>query len=133
MADDASVSGITTKPSPGSVAETVSRFRELLESKGIKVFAVIDQREEARRVGLELRDTVLVVFGDPRAGTPVMVAAPLAAVDLPLKVLCWDDEGRTKVSYESPTSLARRYRLPPDLAANLAGIDVLTDALAASG
>ena len=133
MVDHASATDITTKMSRGSVAETVSRFHELLTDKGIRIFAVIDPREEARNVGLELRDTVLVIFGDPRAGTPVMVASPMAAVDLPLKVLCWDDEGQTKVSYESPASLARRYQLAPDLAAKLAGIDALTDALVASG
>jgi uncharacterized protein (DUF302 family) len=130
--DDESESGITTKLSARSVAETVARFRELLAGKGIRIFAVIDQREAARDAGLELRDTVLVIFGDPRAGTPVMVAEPMSAVDLPLKVLCWDDEGQTKVSYQSPASLAQRYGLAADLAAKLAGIDVLTDALVAS-
>lgn len=133
MADEALPAGITTKPSRGSVAETVERFRSLLASKGIRIFAVIDQREEAREAGLELRDTVLVLFGDPRAGTPVMEASPLTAIDLPLKVLCWDDRGQTKVSYESPASLARRHRLTPDLTARLAGIDALTDALVSEG
>jgi uncharacterized protein (DUF302 family) len=97
----------------------------------MKVFAVIDQREQARDAGLALRDTTLVIFGDPAAGTPVMDAAPLAALDLPLKVLIWDDSGETKVSYVSPSALADRYRLGADLAARLAGIDPLTDALVA--
>ncbi len=133
MSDEPGAVDVTTKLSDLSVPATVDRFRGLLDSKGIRIFAVIDQREEARKVGLELRDTVLVIFGDPKSGTPVMVASPMTAVDLPLKVLCWDDDGQTKVSYESPASLARRHSLTPDLSANLAGIDVLTDALVASG
>jgi uncharacterized protein (DUF302 family) len=133
MSDGPGAVGVITKLSNASVAATVDRFRGLLDSKGIRIFAVIDQREEARKVGLELRDTVLVIFGDPKSGTPVMVASPMTAVDLPLKVLCWDDDGQTKISYESPASLARRHSLTPDLAANLAGIDVLTDALVGSG
>src|SRR6516225_7643589 len=82
---------ITTKVSPSSVSETVARLTGILGSKGLKVFAVIDQSAEASQVGLKLRDTTLVLFGNPAAGTPVMVAAPLAALDLPLKVLIWDD------------------------------------------
>jgi uncharacterized protein (DUF302 family) len=125
------VEGLVTKPSPRSVADTVARFTHLLASKGVKVFAVIDQAVEARAVGLELRETVLVVFGSPEAGTPVMVASPLAAVDLPLKVLVWADEDGTKVSYVAPAWLAARHQLSEELAHNLAGIDPLTDALVA--
>jgi uncharacterized protein (DUF302 family) len=132
MSDDGDAIDVTTKASPGSVAATVERFRGLLQAKGIRIFAVIDQRDEASKAGLELRDTVLVIFGDPKAGTPVMVASPMTALDLPLKVLCWDDDGETKVSYESPASFSRRHHLSPDLAAKLAGIDALTDALVAS-
>ena len=98
----------------------------------MKVFVVIDQSAEARQVGLNLRDTVMVVFGNPRAGTPVMDAAPLAALDLPLKVLLWDDAGQTKVSYVAPSVIAARYALSPDLRQNLAGIDALTDLLVRS-
>jgi uncharacterized protein (DUF302 family) len=122
---------IITKDSARSVGDTVSRFLELAASKRIKVFAVIDQSEEARQVGLELRDTRLVIFGSPVAGTPVMIASPLAAVDLPLKVVVWADGEQTKVSYTSPEALAARHHLGPELAANLAGIHALTDALAA--
>ena len=82
---------MTTKESPWSVEETVSRLQGVLESKGIKLFAVIDHSGEAEAVGLELRNTKLVIFGNPLAGTPVMAAAPLAALDLPLKVLVWAD------------------------------------------
>ncbi len=95
----------------------------------MKTFAVIDQRAEAEHAGLDLRQTVLVIFGNPKAGTPVMAAAPLSALDLPLKVLIWDHNGQTKVTYTSTAELARRYELPADLAANLAAVDALTTAL----
>jgi uncharacterized protein (DUF302 family) len=122
---------IVTKLSPRTVTDTVARLTELVAAKGLKLFAVIDQRAEASAVGLELRETVLVLFGSPAAGTPVMAAAPLAALDLPLKVLIWDDEGRTTVTYTAPDALALRYGLTPELAARLAGIGPLTDALIA--
>lgn len=122
-------SEIITKLSPRSVADTVTRLTELLNAKGVTLFAVVDQREEARRVGLELRETVLVMFGDPTAGTPVMAASPLAAVDLPLKVAVWADAGQTKVSYTAPSALAARHHLDAGLAGRLAGIDMITDAL----
>jgi uncharacterized protein (DUF302 family) len=123
--------GIVTKVSPRSVADTVARLHDLLAAKGMTVFAVIDQAAEAGRVGLQLRDTVLVVFGSPESGTPVMAASPLVAVDLPLKVLVWDNDGETDVSYTAPATLASRYHLDPELAARLGGIDPLTDALCA--
>jgi uncharacterized protein (DUF302 family) len=123
--------GIVTKLSPLSSTETVARLTGILTAKGVRLFAVIDQRAEAQQVGLDLRDTTLVIFGSPVAGTPVMAAAPLAALDLPLKVLIWADDGQTKVSYYAPATLAARYRLSDDLAGNLAAIDVLTDALVA--
>ncbi|HTZ64498.1 MAG TPA: DUF302 domain-containing protein [Solirubrobacteraceae bacterium] len=123
------VAGLITKASPRSVTETVSRFVEMVEAKGVKVFAVIDHSGEAERVGLRLRDTKLVVFGSPKAGTPVMVAAPLAALDLPLKVLVWDDDGQTRVSFVAPSTLAARYDLSAELAAALAVVGPLTDAL----
>ena len=127
--DPTTTAGITTKDSPRSVVATVNKLIELIEARGMKLFAVIDQSAEARGVGLQLRPTTLVVFGSPAGGTPVMDAAPLAALDLPLKVLIWADGDQTKVSYLSPSALADRYALHPDLAHNLAGIDPLTDAL----
>jgi uncharacterized protein (DUF302 family) len=123
--------GVVTKVSPRSVADTVSRLTELCAAKGLKVFGVIDQRAAASDVGLELRETTLVLFGSPAAGTPVMVAAPLSALDLPLKVLIWAGHGQTNVTYYAPDALAARHHLTPDLAARLAGIDPLTDALVA--
>jgi uncharacterized protein (DUF302 family) len=122
---------ITTKVSPRSVTETVSRLTGILAGKGLKVFAVIDQSAEASAVGMELRETTLVLFGNPAAGTPVMAAAPLSALDLPLKVLIWDDAGQTRVTYYGPAALAARYDLSADLAAKLAAIDPLTDVLVA--
>ena len=123
--------GTITKLSHRSVAETVARMKKLVASKGMRLFDVVDQAAEARRVGLELRDTTLVIFGSPQAGTPVMAAVPLAALDLPLKILIWDDSGQTKVTYETPDAIARRRGLSRELAANFAGINALTDALIA--
>ena len=122
---------VITKLSPRSVADTVARFTGILDAKGVKIFDVIDQAAEASKVGLSLRETTLVIFGNPAAGTPVMVAAPLVALDLPLKVLIWDDAGQTKVTYYGPAALAVRYDLNADLTAKLAVIDPLTDALVA--
>ena len=123
---------VVTKLSQQSVADTVAKLTGMITAKGMKVFAVIDQAAEARQVGLTLRETTLVIFGSPKAGTPVMAASPLSALDLPLKVLIWADGDQTKVSYYAPAALAARHRLPADLAANLAGIGALTDALVAS-
>ena len=123
------VEGVITKVSPRTVPDTVTRMTELAESKGLKVFTVIDHSGEAERAGLQLRDTKVVIFGSPKAGTPAMVATPLVALDLPLKVLVWDDDGQTKVSYTAPATLAARYGLSDDHAAALAGIDPLTDVL----
>ena len=122
------VDGITTKLSPWSVEETVSRLSAVVLARGLKVFAVIDHSGEAAAVNLSLRETKVVIFGSPQAGTPVMDAVPLAALDLPLKALVWADGPQTKVSYTSPGALAARYGLSPDLAARLAGIDALTEA-----
>jgi uncharacterized protein (DUF302 family) len=120
---------MTTKESPRSVEDTVSRLKGVLKSKGIKLFAVIDHSGEAEAVGLELRDTKVVIFGSPVAGTPVMSTAPLAALDLPLKVLVWADGEQTKVSYAGPHELAARYGLTDELAGRLSAIDAVTDAV----
>jgi uncharacterized protein (DUF302 family) len=120
---------VITKLSPRSVPDTVARLSELVQGRGMKLFIVIDHSGEADANGLELRDTKLVIFGSPKAGTPAMKAAPLAALDLPLKVLVWADGEQTKVSYTAPSELAARYGLSDELAAPLAGIDALTDAL----
>jgi uncharacterized protein (DUF302 family) len=127
-----SETGVVTRASTRSVPDTVSKLTGLVQSKGMRLFAVIDQSAEARRVGLELRDTVLVVFGNPVVGTQVMVASPLAALDLPLKVLVWDEDGQTKVSYYAPAALAAHHKLSAELTRNLSGLDAVVDALVVS-
>jgi uncharacterized protein (DUF302 family) len=117
----------TTKDSPWPVADTVERLTALMAQRGMTVFATIDQRAAARSAGQDLRETVLIVFGNPVAGTPVMDAVPLAGLDLPLKLLVWDDGGSTRVSYVTPAALAARYDLPESLSTPLAGIDQLAD------
>jgi uncharacterized protein (DUF302 family) len=132
-ADGTAVAGVLTKSSSRSVPDTVARLLELLGAKGIKVFAVIDQQAEARAAGLELRETTLVIFGNPAAGTAVMVASPLAALDLPLKVLIWAEPGQaTQVSYTTAAALTARYGLGSESAAVVAAVDGLTVALVAS-
>lgn len=118
---------VTTKDSPWPVADTVERLSSLITDRGMAIFATIDQAAAARSVGQELRETVLILFGNPAAGTPIMDAEPLTALDLPMKLLVWDADGDTRVSYLSPEALAARYRLSESLAAPLAGIDKLTD------
>ncbi len=123
---------VVTKLSRQSVADTVARLTAIINAKRMRLFAVIDQAAEARQAGLALRETTLVIFGSPEAGTPVMAASPLAALDLPLRVLIWADGNQTKISYYAPAALAARHHLTADLATNLAGINALTDALVAS-
>jgi len=118
---------IVTKLSPWSVDETVSRLSAVVAARGMKLFAIVDHSGEAEAAGLELRNTKLVIFGSPQAGTPVMQAAPIAALDLPLKVLVWADGHETKLSYTAPEELAARYGLSDVLADRLAGIHAVTD------
>jgi uncharacterized protein (DUF302 family) len=120
---------IVTKLSPWSVQDSVARLSAIAADRGLKLFAVIDHSGEAEAIGLELRDTKVVIFGSPQAGTPVMQAAPLAALDLPLKVLVWLDGNQTKLSYTAPRELAARYHLGDNLTTRLAGIDGITDAV----
>lgn len=124
--------GLVTKDSPVSVADTVARLSHLITERGLTLFGVIDHSGEAHAVGLELRETKVVIFGNPKAGTPVMQAVPLAALDLPLKVLVWDDGGQTKLTYAAPAALSARYEIPAELVGPLCAIDALTDAVIAS-
>jgi uncharacterized protein (DUF302 family) len=124
-----SAPGVVTKTSPTSVSDTVVRLSELVRTRGLKLFAVIDHSGEARANGLELRDTKVVIFGSPQAGTPVMQAEPLAALDLPLKVLVWADGEQTRLAYTDPSELAARYGLTEELGGRLAGIHAITDAV----
>ena len=115
-------------PSPRSVDETLRRIIRVLDERHLTTFAVIDHSGEAQRVGLHMPETKLVIFGSPIAGTPVMVASPLAALDLPLKLLVWDDQGTTFVSYNAPSFLAARHRLDSALAAPLSAIEQIATA-----
>ncbi len=123
---------VVTKTANGSVNDTVAKLSKLVEARGLTLFAIVDHSGVARRTGLELRDTKVVIFGSPEAGTPVMQAMPLVALDLPLKLLIWDDGGRTKVSYTAPDALAARYNVSDELAQRLAGIGPISDALVAA-
>jgi len=114
--------GIVDIPSPYSVPETLSRLQAILKEKGITVFALIDHSGEAARVGLEMPPTQLLIFGNPKGGTPLMVASPRVAIDLPLKALAWQDaEGKVWLSYNAPEYLQQRHNLPADLIQNIAG------------
>ena len=105
--------GVVNKASSRSVSQTIGRVAELVESKGMKVFAHIDQREAARAAGLDMRSMELLIFGDPRTGTPIMEAFPSVALDLPLKALAWEDpSGQVWLSYNSPSYLRARHGLP---------------------
>ncbi|HEX4214565.1 MAG TPA: DUF302 domain-containing protein [Candidatus Dormibacteraeota bacterium] len=125
--------GIVHRRSPVSVAETVERLTTLIAAAGAKVFTVIDHSGEAEHAGLSLRETKVVVFGSPVAGTPVMAASPLAALDLPLKVLVWADDGGTVwMSYCSARWLADRHGVPDQMAGPLGAPDALTGRVASS-
>lgn len=126
--------GVVTKRSPFSVEDTVARLTSLVNEKGLVLFAVVDHSGEAAKVGLEMPGTKLVMFGSPAAGTPVMLASPLAALDLPLKVLVWADaSGAVSVSYNTPQYLATRHHLSDELRGRLEAIGPLADAAVAEG
>ena len=122
-----SAEGVITKASPHSVADTLTRLKAAISEKGLTVFAQIDHSDEAERVELTMQPAHVVIFGSPRAGTPLMVASPLLALDLPLKALVWQDGNQVWVSYTSATYLARRYAIPDTLIKNIAGIDALIE------
>lgn len=125
------MSGIATISSAHSVDETVHRLEELLRSKNITLFAVIDHSGEAEKAGIRMRPTKLVVFGNPKAGTPVMIAAPSAAIDLPLKILIAEDtNGGVSVSWNTPAYLSERHRIPDALLQNIAAAEALGRAAA---
>jgi uncharacterized protein (DUF302 family) len=118
--------GIVDVPSNHSVDETVERVKNILQTKGITLFAFIDHSGEAEKVGMKMPPTKLLIFGSPKAGTPLMLAAPSIAIDLPLKILVWEDaKGKVWVSYNSPEYLAERHGLPQDLVPNIAVVGTL--------
>ena len=121
-------SGIVTRIGSASVDETVAKLRNILEQRNIALFALVDHRGEAAKVGLKMPPTKLLIFGNPKGGTPVMVAAPTSAIDLPLKLLVWQhSDGKTRISYNSTKYLQDRHHLPPELAQNLGIAAILAE------
>src|ERR1700692_1622550 len=119
-------SGIIDVPSRYSVPETLARLQAILREKGLTVFALIDHSGEAEKAGLTMRPTQVLIFGGPKGGTPLMVAAPRLAIDLPLKALAWQDEqGKVWLSYNSPEYLQERHGFPTELMKNIAVIGAL--------
>lgn len=119
--------GIVDVPSNHSVDETVARLKNILQSKGITLFAQIDHSGEAKKVGMQMPPTKLLIFGNPKGGTPLMLAAPSIAIDLPLKILVWEDsQGKVWLSYNSSEYLQERHGLPQDLLQNIAVVGTLT-------
>jgi uncharacterized protein (DUF302 family) len=118
--------GIVSIPSNHTVDETVDRLKNILQSKGVTLFALIDHSGEAEKVGMKMPPTKLLSFGSPKAGTPLMLAAPSIAIDLPLKILVWQDgQGKVWLSYNSPEYLKDRHGLPADLLPNIAVVKTL--------
>ncbi len=119
-------SGIINQPSRHSVDETVERFKAILQAKGITLFALIDHSGEAEKAGLKMPPTKLLIFGNPKAGTPVMQAVPASAIDLPLKALIWEDERRNVwVSYNDPAYLQKRHGIPQEFLQNISVVEAL--------
>jgi len=118
--------GIIDKPSNHSVDEAVEKLKGILQAKGVTVFALVDHSGEAAKAGMKMPPTKLLIFGNPKAGTPLMVAAPSSAIDLPLKILIWEDaQGKVWVSYNSPVYLQERHGFPPELLPNIAVVEAL--------
>src|SRR5271154_3990949 len=118
--------GIVNQPSNHSVDQTVEKLQEILQSKGITLFALIDHSGEAAKVGMKMLPTKLLIFGNPKAGTPLMLAAPSIAIDLPLKILVWEDaQGKVWLSYNSPAYLKNRHGLPQDLLPSIAAVEAV--------
>lgn len=125
----AAVSGLIVRDSPYSVPETVTRIEGALGAKGVKIFARIDHAGEAEAAGLDLPPTELLIFGNPKAGTPLMQAAPTIGIDLPLKVLVWQDgQGQVHVGWNGPDYLTERHGLPPEAGKPLGAVGGLIEA-----
>src|SRR5579862_2194389 len=118
--------GIVDRPSSHSVDETVEKLKNVLQAKGVTLFALVDHSGEAEKAGMKMPPTKLLIFGNPKAGTPLMLAAPSVAIDLPLKILVWEDgSGKVWISYNSPDYLKDRHGLPQELMANIAVVETL--------
>jgi len=123
---DMSANGIIDIASHHSVDEAVEKLKAILSARGVMLFALVDHSGEAAKAGLTMRPTKLLLFGSPKAGTPLMLAAPSLAIDLPLKILVWEDaNGKTWVSYNAPDYLRDRHGVPPELMQNIAVIETL--------
>ena len=119
-------SGIVDIPSAHSVDETVEKLKGILQAGGATLFALVDHSGEAEKIGMKMRPTKLLIFGSPKAGTPLMLASPTVAIDLPLKLLVWEDEqGKTWISFNSPDYLKDRHNLPAHLLPNIAVVETL--------
>jgi uncharacterized protein (DUF302 family) len=124
-------SGLIDIPSNHLVDETVEKLKGILQAKGITLFALVDHSGEAAKAGMKMPPTKLLIFGNPKGGTPLMLAAPSTAIDLPLKILVWEDaNGKVWVTYNSPAYLEERHKFPPDLLANIAVVETLAKAAA---
>ena len=124
--DKAMNNGIVDKPTNHSVDETVEKLKGILQSKGVALFATVDHSGEAAKVGMKMPPTKLLIFGNPKAGTPLMLASPSVAIDLPLKILIWEDaRGKAWLSYNSPAYLQERHSIPAELMQNIAIIEAL--------
>ena len=118
--------GIVSIPSIHSVDQTVENLEEMLQAGGVELFALVDHSGEAEKAGMKMPPTKLLIFGNPKAGTPLMLAAPSSAIDLPLKILIWEDaQGKVWISYNSPGYLQERHGLPPELLQNIAVVETL--------
>jgi uncharacterized protein (DUF302 family) len=123
--------GIVTLPCHHTVEQTVIKLEDTLRAKGIKLFALVDHSGEAELAGMHMPPTKLLIFGNPKAGTPLMIASPTIAIDLPVKILVWEDvSGNVWISYNSGAYLQARHGLPPDLLQNIAVTEVLARAAA---
>jgi uncharacterized protein (DUF302 family) len=122
------IKGLINLESHHSTDETVERLKAILDSKGVTLFALVDHSGEAEKVGMKMPPTKLLIFGSPKAGTPLMLAAPSIAIDLPLKILVWEDtSGKVWVSWNSPEYLRDRHNLPEELLKNIAVIGALAN------
>jgi uncharacterized protein (DUF302 family) len=118
--------GIVDIPSNHSVEETVGRVKGILQAKGVTLFALIDHSGEAEKIGMKMRPTKLLIFGNPEGGTPLMQAVPSCAIDLPLKLLVWEDANqKVWISYNSLAYLKERHGLPDELMSNIAAVEML--------
>jgi len=120
--------GIVSRPSYHSVDETVAKLKGILQAKGVTLFALVDHSGEAEKAGMKMRPTKLLIFGSPKAGTPLMLASPSVAIDLPLKILIAEDaDGKVWVSYNDPAFLKNRHNLPEKLLQNIAVVETLAE------